>query len=118
MTAFQIDGSDVKDPIDFAYEERFTPFRNANGRIVVSAYYSAVASFNVMTSAQYALWIAEDDGLSHSIKCPHPESNTYTTFTGVRIQRIGGDFSTGIYAYDMEFRITRINTLSLPAFGA
>lgn len=116
--AFQIDGSDVKDPLTFAYEERATMRNTAMGWIVPSAYRSAIASFPAMTAAEFTLWKTADDGATHSIKCYAPNSNTLTTYSSVYIEYVSSGISTGLRYYDVQFRVYRISTASLPAFGA
>ncbi len=124
MTSFQIDGSDVKNPANFAYEERYSPFENANGFMNVSAFRAAMATFNILTTAadQLQAWMAADDGASHSIKCPAPDSNTYTTYSNVRIKYVDSEISQSqngaVRFYRVTFRVSHISTDSLPAFGA
>lgn len=118
MTTFQIDGSDVKDPITFTYSELFSPFANSYGQMIVSAFYEATASFNVLTTAQFAAWQAADDGAVHTIRCPAPDTNTYTTYSGVIIEYTGSGISIGLSYYNSTFRVKHLSTNNLGAFGS
>lgn len=118
MTTFQIDGSDVKDPITFTYAERFSPFANFYGEMVVSAFYEATAAFNVLTTSQFNAWQVADDGLVHTIRCFQPNSSTYATFSGVFIEYMGSTISTGLAYYGSQFRVKHLSTNNLGAFGS
>ena len=116
MSDFILDGSGIKDPIDFAFEELHTPFKDATGTVVVSAYRSAIARFNALTSAQYDAWCSAADGLPHTVTVYPHNSNTPTAYSNVFIERLRAEYSTGVYVYNAEFRVYHISTLA--AFGA
>jgi len=115
--AFEIDGSPVKDPISFAYEEVFTPHDDSHGFHVPSAYRASVATFNVMTPAQFEDWVTAYDGQPHTIKFYAPNSNSLTDYSNVYIENLNTEISTGLYYYNASFRVWHISPAGLSAFG-
>lgn len=110
-TTFEIDSGTVIDPISFEYEERFTPFKDSNGEMIVSAYRSAPAGFNTLTPAQFNQWSSKADGSLRSILCYAPTTTTLTAYDNVVIDYQGSEISTGLYFYGSEFRVSHISTL-------
>ena len=115
---YQIDGGNVKDPLSFTWEERHSPFKDANGLMIVSAYRTALASFPAMTTAEFNAWITKCDEGLHSVKVSAPTSTTETTYTNCIIEHVAGDISTGLRYYNAEFRIRHLSTVTFLAFGA
>jgi len=63
-----------------------------------------------MNAANYAQWAAVCDGAAHSILMPTiGNPGSYTTYSGVFLTQVGGDFSTGIYAYDVQIEVSHIS---------
>lgn len=116
--AFQIDGGDVKDPLSFTWEERHSPFKDANGLMIVSAYRTALASFPAMTTAQFNAWITKCDEGLHSVTVRSPLVTAEATYTNCIIEHATGDISTGLYYYNAEFRIRHVSTVTFTAFGS
>jgi hypothetical protein len=115
---FQIDGGNVAEPISFSWEERFSPFKDSNGMMIVSAYRSAIASFNTLELAEFAAWIAACDELLHSITVFSPLVTSTATYTNCIIEHMAGDISNGLYFYGSEFRVRHVSTVTFTAFGA
>lgn len=115
----KIDGSDVAIWETLEWEERYTPFDDLSGRHVASAFYTAIARFNALTTSEFSAWSAACDGGTHTFTCPSPvDPETNVTFTGVKIIYLGANIETGIYYGGAAFRIIRMNRLSIPLFGA
>jgi len=110
-TTFEIDTGAVVDPISFEYEERHSPFKNSNGVMVVSAYRSAIARFNVLSTAQFNQWASKATGALRSVLCYAPTTTTLTAYENVIIDYLGSEISTGLYFYGSEFRVSHISTL-------
>lgn len=120
MSSYAIDGSTVKDPIMLIWDERFSNGRDFFGRYIVSAYRSALASFNTITGAELQDWMDACDEQPHTITMPSEvaTSYTYTTFSNVYIEYVSDNFSFGVKVYAAQFRIRHITTTGLPVFGA
>lgn len=118
MSNYKIDGSTVKDPIAFEYDELYQAGKDWQGIYITSAYYEATARFNTLTTSQHAAWMAADDGQVHTITAPLAiDPTTFFTFTGVVIRNISSGISNGLYFYGAQFKVSRINNWSLPNFG-
>lgn len=110
-STFTIDGGAVTDPISFEYEERFSSFEDSNGEMIVSAYHSAIARFNTLTTAQFNEWAVKADGALRSIHCYAPTTTTLTDYDNVIIEYLGSEIGTGIYFRGSEFRVSHISAL-------
>lgn len=99
-----------KDPINNPIPIRETLDFDHTGAPIYAPYYKTLLQFNPMTAAQYAEWYAVCNGATHSIFMPtigNPSS--YTTYSGVYLVLTGGDFSTGIYAYNVQIEVRHIS---------
>lgn len=114
---FEIDGTPVKDPLDFSYEEAYSPFRSAFGIMTVSPFRSAVARFGAMTTSEFSAWAAADDGETHSIVCFSPTATSTISCSSVFIEYLGARISSGLAFYEAEFLVRRITTSDLGVFG-
>lgn len=119
-SVFTIDGNPVKDPLTFSYEERYTPFRNSFGQIIVSAYASAVATFNEADSkSDFYGWSQYGNEQPHTIVCPILTTPASTgTFAGAFIEYVSADISNGLYFYAAQFRVRHIDIQGLGVFGS
>lgn len=80
------------------------------GAPLFGTYYTTVLSFNSLNAANYAQWKAVCNGATHSIYMPGiADPSSYATYSGVFLKLMSGDFSTGIYAYDVQIEVTHIS---------
>ena len=80
------------------------------GTPLMGAYYSTTLSFSTLNAANYTQWKAACDGAVHSIYMPAiANPSSYATYSGVFLKLMSGDFSTGIYAYDVQIEVTHIS---------
>jgi hypothetical protein len=108
---YKLDGSFVTaDPINNPVPIRETLDYDHAGAPIFSPFYKTVLEFRPLKAAEFAVWSAVCDGATHSILMPtigNPAS--FTTYSGVYLVLIGGNFSTGIYAYNVQIEVRHIS---------
>ncbi len=80
--SFQIDGSDMpRDPESVKWMPPVRLARKHGGGPLNSAKRSVTLGWDMLPLSEYATLEAKCDTSSHSIKVPHPNTGTYTTYT-------------------------------------
>ncbi len=107
MASFQIDGSDM--PYD-PWSVRPRPVeplgRKHSGAFLVNAKRTFVLSMPDMTTANFATLEAKCDGAIHSVKIPHPNTGTYTTFATAAVRLSREPRFEDINVYDIEIEVS------------
>src|SRR5512147_2509631 len=101
--SFQIDGSDMPyDPWDVSWRPAEPLGRKHSGAFLNSAKRTCTLSLPDMTTANFATLEAKCDGAIRSVKIPHPNSGTYTTFATAVLRLARAPKFQDLNVYDIE----------------
>src|SRR5512139_2309280 len=104
--SFQIDGSDM--PYD-PWSVRWRPVdplgRKHSGAYLVNAKRTCNLSMPDMSTANFATLESKCDGAIHSVKIPHTNTGTYTTFSTAVLRLAREPRFEDVNVYDIEIEV-------------
>ncbi len=101
--SFQIDGADMPlDPEEVKWDEIEWVARKHGGGPLVNTKRTARLHWDMMTIAHFTTLDAKCDSAAHSIKIPHPNTGTYTTFATTYLKMTGPPNRTDIVVNGVE----------------
>lgn len=108
MTVLELDSTPVaRDPSTITWAPRTEKGIDHTGAPAYSARRNCRLTWAFMQLAEFETWAEADDAATHSVKLPHPDTNTATTFTGCYVRVRSG--TRQLYMTNVEVEITFIN---------
>ena len=106
--SFQLDAADMPlDPFEVIWEPKEELDRNHDGAPIDNIKRTARLRMPDMTTANFSIIDAHDDGATHSAKIPRPSDGTYTTYSNIYVRTLNFSFRD-LNAYEVEFEISWI----------
>ena len=106
--SFQIDSVTMPlDPYEVDWGQKNVLDLAHSGAPIFNVKRTARLRFDDMTTANFATFLAEDDGAAHTIKIPAEGTGTYTNYAGAYWRKVAGALAD-LNVYGAEFEASWI----------